>query len=111
MDPLIVAWARAFVFTQLVEVPIYRTTAKVPLALAFAASAVTHPIVWFVFFSQRFTLGYDMRLVAAETFAVLAEATMMATRLPWSRAFAVALLANGSSVVLGEVCRFLWGFP
>lgn len=111
MDPLIAAWARAFVVTQLVEVPIYRGVAKVPLGLAFAASAVTHPIVWFVFFSPRFTLGYDARLASAETFAVLAEAAMIATRMRWWRALAFSLLANASSVVVGEILRYFLGFP
>ncbi len=111
MDTLIDAWARAFVFTQLVEVPIYRGVAKVPIGFAFSLSAITHPIVWFVFFSERYSLGYDARLAAAETFAVLAEAAMLATRAPFGRALGIALLANASSAGLAAVTRVLWGMP
>lgn len=111
MDPLIAAWARAFVFTQVVEVPIYRGVAKVPLGLAFAASAITHPIVWFVFFSPRVPLGYDAKLVLAETFAVVVEAGLVATRTTWRRALGVALLANGASVGASVITRAWWGWP
>ena len=104
MDPLIAAWARAFLLTQLVEVPIYRGVAKVPLGLAFAASAITHPIVWFVFFSPRVPLGYDAKLVLAEAFAVIVEAAVLTTtKMPRKRALGFALLANGASVVVGAM--------
>ena len=112
MDPLIAAWARAFVFTQLVEVPIYRGLAKVPLGLAFAASAITHPIVWFVFFSERVPLGYDAKLGLAETFAVVVEAAVLATtKMPARRALGFALLANAASVVTSMATRAAFGWP
>jgi hypothetical protein len=45
----LLAWLRAFLFTQLVEMPVYLVLLPVSRARAFAASAVTHPFVWFVF--------------------------------------------------------------
>lgn len=111
MDALIAAWARAIVLTELVEVPIYLRVGRVSFPLAFGASAITHPIVWFGFFSPRLALGYETRLVAAELFAVGVEAALLATRLPPARALGVSTLANLSSVVVGAICRAITGFP
>lgn len=112
MSPL-VAWANAFVVTQLVEVPIYVGLAPTRVGKAFVASLLTHPIVWFVFFSPRLPLVYEEKLLLGEAFAVLAEAIFLrvgcgiATR----RALGVALLANAASVAVGALGRALVGFP
>ena len=115
---MLVPWLIAFVTTQVVEVPIYmrallerggRVTGEAPvfarwpaaLAVAFAASAITHPIVWFVW--PRVISGdYVLMVAVAEAFAILAEAA-------WLRAFGLrrALLwagfANAASVVFGMI--------
>lgn len=111
MSELIAAFARAFVFTQLVEVPIYRFGARAPLSVAFGASALTHPIVWFVFFSPTFSLGYETRLLSAEIFAVVGEACLLARYLPRGRALLFSFLANVTSVVMGELSRAACGLP
>lgn len=111
MAPLIEAWARAFLLTQCVEVPIYRACVGASLARAFAASALTHPIVWFVFFSPRFEAPYAVRLVSAELFAVLVEAALMRPRASRRAALTVALVANGASVLVGVIARALTGYP
>lgn len=112
-DPAyLLAWLRAFVFTQAIEMPVYRATLRAPWVRAFGASAVTHPVVWFFFFHPDFPLhDYDTRVVLAESFAVLAEtAWFTGLRGPW-RAFGASLLANGASAGLGMLTRRLWGVP
>src|SRR5689334_18085550 len=87
MSPALSAWLSGFAFTQIVEVPIYvaamrRTPSDdhpllrrlpVQIALAFGASLVTHPIVWFVIPRIRFD-SYGQMVACAESFAVAVEA-------------------------------------
>ena len=105
------AWLRAFLFTQLVEIPIYMRGLRCGLPAAFGASALTHPIVWLLFFSPRWAAPYAVKLVAAELFAWLVEAAYF--RLAWkkSRAWLWSLLANAASLSLGLVSRSLFGGP
>ena len=46
---LFLRWLFAFAITQAVECPIYTRVFRVRLPVAFAASALTHPVVCFVF--------------------------------------------------------------
>ncbi len=74
-------WAPAFALTQLIEVPIYRRTLRCPAEVAFAASAITHPIVWFLFpWMGCHMLGVRgvPVVVASELFAWIAEAVYLA---------------------------------
>lgn len=102
-----IGWLYAFIFTQIVEVPIYRR-AGASYFVAFAASTITHPIVWFVF---PMMLGDNWAMVAAaEIFAVIVEAIWLRfcqVRKPlfWS------LAANGASFGLGLLSRALFGRP
>jgi hypothetical protein len=121
-------WLVAFAFTQVVEVPIYlRATRRRPL-VSFGASAITHPIVWFVIpnvwrelylacvrLDPHFVIAsplarYACMVALAETFAIGVEAAYLHT-------FAVrkplvwALVANGASVTLGLASRALFGWP
>lgn len=114
-----IEWLAAFVFTQLVEVPIYlvalsrarpRRRRSRDLLVAFAASAITHPIVWFAF-PRLFSAGkYVCMLACAEAFAVVVEAI-------WLRAFDVrraiawSIVANAASLGLGLLSRALFGVP
>jgi hypothetical protein len=104
-------WLAAFVFTQLVEMGIYvqafpkERPLRERLAIAFSASAITHPIVWFVIPDAASSLGISWwpTVAIAETFAVVAEAALLASfgvRAPllW------AILANGASFALGLFC-------
>jgi hypothetical protein len=118
----LVEWAIAFAFTEIVEIPIYqralaadeRRGAAARFAIAFGASAITHPVVWFVFpwaFRGLAPLsGYWTMVAAAEAFAVIVEAI-------WLRAFGVrralawAFVANAASVGLGLLSRWLFGYP
>jgi hypothetical protein len=124
VGPAIVAWAGAFFFTQAVEVPVWayalRTDRKLALgeerwplwlcvAVAFGASAITHPVVWFVF-PQLAPGSYWVMIAQAETFAVLVEAAYawglgLRSPLVWS------VLANCASAGLGLLCRATFGWP
>ena len=122
-----IEWLWAFLFTQAVEVPLYTLALRPPawlrarigtpaaapplltaLALAFAASLITHPFVWFAF--PLLPAPYEVQVVCAEAFAVLVEAG-------WLRAFGLrhalvwSLLANGASLGLGLLSRALFGVP
>lgn len=101
-------WGVAFALTQAIEVPIYWLgTRRAPLAPAwrlavgFGASALTHPIVFFVlraWLEPR--LGYWAYLVLAEAFAVIVEGLYLrAFDVP--RPWLLALVANGTSVTTG----------
>ena len=97
-------WLLAFLLTQLVEMPIYRRGLGVSWPAAFAASAITHPIVWLVFFTTRVpmeTVGYWPRVVSAECFAWLVEAAWFAWILRRPRALLWSAIANGTSVAVG----------
>jgi hypothetical protein len=104
-------WLYAFVFTQVVEVPIYRRALGGRTLVAFGASAITHPIVSFVF--PLLHASPWVWMTAAESFAVVVEAAWIglfgvrgvARCLGWS------LLANGASFGLGMVCQGLFGWP
>lgn len=129
-------WLSAFVFTQLLEVPIYfvalgrRADARDGdvrwrLGFGFLASMATHPYVWFVipslFYSQAWdALTYtrpwldawrwELFFVTAESFAVVAEALLLrGLRVP--RPFLWALAANAFSALSGLLLRMLFGWP
>lgn len=112
-------WIVAFAFTQLVEVPVYlgamrQQRIETPLGsrvfAAFGASALTHPIVWFVFPLLLSRQGYWTMVAAAEVFAVAAEAVYLRLfGLRW--ALALSLLANALSAGLGLALRSRWGWP
>lgn len=109
------AWLRAFAFTQIVEVPIYRRMLGVSYGRAFTASAITHPVVWFVFPSVGSALGvgYLGYAILAELFAWLVEAFYFArvARIPLRRSLLVSLCANAASVALALIGRSLFGAP
>jgi hypothetical protein len=127
MSRVIDAWLSAFLFTQAVEIPIYvalirregrRGSPPVerglagPVALAFGASAVTHPIVWFVIPQIAYDSYWDM-VARAELFAVGVEGLYLyAFQLAGlRRAFGWSLLANASSFGLGLSSRAIFGWP
>lgn len=109
-------WLAAFAFTQAVEVPVYGA-ALTPrpwpqrIAIAFAASLFTHPVVWWGV--TEFTesgFDYTACVAAFELFAVVAEAAWM-RRFGVQRSLAWALLANGASAGLGTWSRLVFGGP
>jgi hypothetical protein len=114
---VILRWLTAFAVTQIVEVPIYllaqrnrRRSVLARLAVAFAASALTHPIVWFVVPAVWRGRSYWLMVAFSEAFAVLAEALWL-SRFRVPRALAWSLAANGASVTVGLGLRAITGWP
>jgi hypothetical protein len=105
------AWLTAFLFTQLVEIPIYWRSLRCSLLAAFGASAITHPIVWFVFFHPALPGDYITRVIAAELFAWLAEAAYFRFVFHKRWALVWSAVANASSFGLGLLSRALFGVP
>lgn len=103
------AWLSAFVFTQLVEIPIYRRGLRCSYLAAFGASALTHPLVWFGFFHPDLPLSYVTRAIAAELFAWLGEAAFFYRY--GKRALLWSFIANAASVLLGLLSRAWLGVP
>ncbi len=110
------AWLSSFAFTELVETPLYALRTFSPagrstsarLAIAFGASLLTHPLVWFLF--PRLFDNEWATLLSAEGFAVVVEAL-------WLRAFGVrrplvlSLAGNAASLFLGLSSREMFGWP
>jgi hypothetical protein len=119
----VIHWLAAFSITQLVEVPIYvrallgddgRDAGRVrgwpaALALAFAASTITHPIVWFVM-PRLIPDHYLLMVAVAESFAIVTEAVWLRA-FGLRRALAWAVFANAASVVIGLSLRRVFGWP
>lgn len=120
-------WFWAFLFTQIVEMPIYMRGLRARVHEAFGATALTHPIVWFVipelfdwFYQSAYAPHASLRMSSdarywvmvafAETFAVVTEALyfrFLGLEKPWRWAF----IANMSSFGLGMLSRTTFGFP
>lgn len=109
MTPPIEEWARAYLATQVIEVPVVagwlRTRLPLPEALGVGilASTVTHPLLWYawpVFEPKWLSLGLG------EVLVWLVEGALYAAWL-WRRGhppgvgFGVALLANAASLTAG----------
>ncbi len=93
-------WFIAFLFTQVIEIPIYRWGFKISFSDAAIASLLTHPIVWFVI-PHFFPLdNYVTFFLVAETFAIVAEAIWFFMR-GYKKSLPASLLANGTSAILG----------
>lgn len=104
----VLAWARAFAITLLVELPVGvpllgrgETKTRRAAAVLFAQLA-SHPAVWFVF--PNLHLGRTPYLLVAEGWAVASEVLLyrlVFANLPWSRALAASALANAMSFSVG----------
>ncbi len=104
------AWLIAFLFTQMVEVPVYSRGLGVGLPAAFGASAITHPILWFLIFPYL-PLPYLWLIVLGEAFAFLVEAAYFAYLFRRRRALLWSGLANAASFATGMLSRHLFGVP
>jgi hypothetical protein len=104
------AWLIAFLFTELVEVPVYSTGLRVGLLPAFGASAITHPLLWYVFFPYV-PLPYLWKMVIGEALVFFIEAAYFAFVFRRKRALLWSALANGASLGLGLLSRHWFGVP
>ncbi len=127
------AWLSAFLFTQTVEIPVYVLVIRhalreghvarprrlpLQLALAFGASAITHPVVWFVIprLAPSFadpSAAYLEYVFRAEAFAFIVEAFYfhMIQGVSIWRALGWSFLANGLSAGAGFLSRWIYGWP
>lgn len=112
------AWGSAFVLTQLLELVVHANAPGLALplrgrlAVGFGASAITHPMVWFVIppvvsalmESDRDTEWWTA-IAVAELFAFSAEAAWL-----WmfgvrpKHALLTSFFANGASFSMGLFC-------
>jgi hypothetical protein len=104
-------WLSAFVFTQIVEVPIYRRTLHPSFWVAFGASAITHPLVWLFLGSRVWHAPFLWQATAAELFAWWAEAAYFKLVFGRPNALLWTFVANVASLVLGLVANALFGWP
>ncbi len=110
----ILGWVRAFLLTQCVEMGVYAHATARPLrerlAIAFGASAITHPLVWFVTPALvqlarptgEWPLDWWIGVAVAEVFAFSTEAIwlfLFGKRL--GAALGWALAANVASFTIG----------
>lgn len=106
-------WPIAFALTQVLEMPVYwwgtrssELSVGQRLAAGFGASALTHPILWFVLYpTLAGPLGYWTFFVVGEALVVIVEALYL-------RAFGVrrpGLLALGANAFSAGVG--LWVAP
>ena len=107
------SWLTAFVATQCLEVPLYLGLLQTrPLSrrfgLAFSASTLTHPVVWFAFpiLGRAWGLSYWEMVALAEVYAVVIEAVLLFI-MGERRAWWVSLLANATSLFVGLGLRSL----
>jgi hypothetical protein len=106
----VLSWLAAFIFTQLVEVPIYVRGLGVRPVTAFGASLITHPLLWLGVSHPAAPGTYLQRVVVAEVAACLVEAVYFG-RQGARRALLWSLLANAASLALGLLSRAVFGVP
>jgi hypothetical protein len=90
-------WATAFAFTQIVEIPISSPGSIRRRSEAFGASAITHPIVWWVCAESGWRASWTTRTVVGELFAVIVEALYFGVTYGLRRGAIWSLIANGVS--------------
>lgn len=109
----LLAWVKAFAFTQVVEAPLYRRFVPTSWTLALASSTITQPFVWFAFpwLGDQLSLSWMATSVLSEVCAVVVEAAFYAKvcRVGWRRAALVSVVANAASVTLGLLARATFG--
>jgi len=95
--------------TQLVEVPLYcwllsSGTIRRRAGVGFLATAITHPIIWFVLhaLAREWSLSHNLYLVMAESYAVGVEGLLL-WALSYEKPWRLALLINMASFALGLI--------
>ena len=108
------AWLRAFVLTQVIEIPVYvavgwnKGSLLRLIGAGAACTAVTHPMLWFVW--PHVIHDYTTFVVSGEIGITIVEALIFwraVPKLSATRACGAALVANGASYGIGELLRAL----
>jgi len=84
---------------------------SVSLPIAFGASAITHPLMWFGIFGSHWHVAYTTKAVTGELFAWLGETAYFAFLFGKRRAWLWCLIANAASLGTGLLSRQLFGAP
>jgi hypothetical protein len=105
----VLRWATAFLFTQVVEIPIYRAGLGAGFWRAFGASAITHPLVWLLVVESGWGARWAVRSAAGETFAVVVEGLYLGAAFGMRRGFLWSLVANAASFLLALLAYALFG--
>ena len=107
-------WLTAFALTQLIEIPIHARALRGDARrwlMAFMASALTHPFVYFGF-AMVMMPGTIRYALVAESFAVGVEAWWLRRctggRMSMTDAVLWSLVANAASVFVGSSLDALW---
>ena len=108
-------WLTAFVLTQIVEVPILAAWLRGRpwprrLGLAFGASAITHPILWFVLRPLLASHSFVAYVVIGESVATLLEAWYL-QRLGVKDALLASVTSNAASWVTGRALLAIGWLP
>ncbi len=107
-------WLIALAITQIAELPVYLALTRVGVWRALSLSFVTHPVVWFVIMPLATSAGMAEMptFILAELIVWLAEAALLrAYGLRWQLALFAALVANATSITVGELSRYYFGVP
>lgn len=107
-------WLLALAITQIVEVPVYLALTRVGVVRALSLSFATHPVVWFVIAPLGAATGMTslQTFILAELFAWIAEAALLRCYgVRWRLALLASLVANATSVTVGELSRYYFGVP
>jgi hypothetical protein len=105
----ILRWATAFLFTQVVEIPIYRAGLGASFWRAFGASAITHPLVWLLVVESGWGAPWGVRSAVGETFAIVVEGVWFGVAFGMRRGFLWSLAANAASFLLALLAFALFG--
>lgn len=105
------AWVAAFLFCQIIEIPIYARGLSTSVPAAFGASAITHPLMWFCIVSPHWQASYLTKAIAGELFAWLVEAAYFRFLFRKRRALLWSLVANVTSLGAGLLSHRLFGMP
>lgn len=133
---MLLDWFLAFVLTQAIEVPIYLRfclpqpplrSARIRFAIAFGASALTHPLLWGLLPPLWDAVGWDVVQAAgghlddpvAQNVVVttIAEIVIWIAEASWFRAFGClrpwlwAFVANSASAGTGVLLHLTIGWP
>ncbi len=102
------AWLPSFVLTLAIELPLAAALMRrdhpwKPALAAGLGTAMTHPLLWFVW--PRVVSDYWLYIVTGEAGVVLLETVVYRTLIGigWRRAFGVAALVNAASYLLGTL--------
>jgi hypothetical protein len=116
ISPYVVAWFRAFLLTQAIEIGVAGKlfqTKNIPwkrsIGVIAIANLASHPAVWFVFPELGFS--HIPTFVGMELWAWLSETVIYKIIFPtllWKHSLVIALIANATSLGLGLLLRYFF---